>query len=226
MASSTSTGQPVWNVGILLFDNVEVLDFTGPYEVLSRARTEPGVLSRRTEDTAPFRVFTVAKKSHQPISAIGNLRVMADYSFDTSPLIHILLVPGGMGTMALVDDEETIAWIRLVADKPTTKLTTSVCSGALLLAKAGILDGKRATTHWSDLDDLEEFNSTITVDRTLRWVEDGNIVTSAGVAAGIDMAFHIVERMCGKAVADDTALYMEYPRRLATDPRTTTLISS
>lgn len=95
---------------------------------------------------------------------------------------------------------------------------TSVCTGALLLAKAGLLDGKRATTHWAALDVLEE-DKTVTVDRKLRWVEDGNVVSSAGVAAGVDMAFHIVERLCGKEVADETAHYIEYPRHAADSPR-------
>jgi transcriptional regulator GlxA family with amidase domain len=149
------------------------------------------------------------------------LRVSADYSFQNCPPIDILVIPGGIGTRNLLDHQDTISWIRIVAQ--TTKLTTSVCTGAMLLAKSGILNNKRATTHWASLDWLAQQPNNISVDRTLRWVEDGNVVTSAGVSAGIDMAFHVVQRFCGKDVADDTAQHIEYPRRLATDPRTTTI---
>lgn len=206
------------SVGILIFENVEVLDFTGPFEVFSRTRREAGSASRRTEESAPFRTFTVAKEgSTKPISATGNLRVMADHGFSDCPKVDILVIPGGFGTRPLLNDEETIAWIKGAASK--AKLVTSVCTGALLLAKAGLLNGKKVTTHWAALDLLAQQGDDIHVERTLRWVEDGDLVTSAGVAAGIDMAFYIVERLCGKGVADETAHYIEYPRRLATDPR-------
>lgn len=205
-------------VGILIFENVEVLDFTGPFEVFSRTRLQPGTEARRTEESAPFTVFTVSEKgSETPISATGNLKVTADYGFSDAPKIDILVVPGGFGTRPLLDDEKTISWIQSVAS--TTKLVTSVCTGALLLAQAGLLKGKKATTHWAGLDTLATIGDDIQVERKLRWVEDGDVISSAGVAAGIDMAFHVVERLCGKAVADETAHYIEYPRRLASDPR-------
>eukprot|EP00797_Seminavis_robusta_P002781 Sro1174_g249040.1 Isonitrile hydratase (107) ;mRNA; r:20589-20909 len=103
----------------------------------------------------------------------------------------------------------------------TAKLVTSVCTGALLLAKAGLLDGRRATTHWAALELLQQSYPKVEVEKTLRWVDD-EIISSAGVAAGIDMAFHVVESLCGKDVADETAHYIEYPRHLATDPRSST----
>jgi transcriptional regulator GlxA family with amidase domain len=216
--SSTSSASTKLNVGILIFDNVEVLDFTGPYEVFSRTRTEPGVESRRSESLAPFRVITVAQAgSSVPISATGGLKVMAEYGFDDVPMIDILVVPGGYGTRPLVNDEATISWIQKVAS--TAKIVTSVCTGALLLAKAGLLDGRRATSNWASLDMLDKQYRNIEIDRSLRWVEDGNVISSAGVAAGIDMAFHVVERVLGKEIADETAHYIEYPRRRATDPR-------
>lgn len=214
---ATPGGNEKLKVGILIFNNVEVLDFTGPFEVFSRTRTEAGVQARRSEDSAPFQVFTVAHLP-DPISATGNLRVVPDYDFTTAPQIDILVVPGGVGTQPLLDHEETISWIQKTA--PTAKLVASVCTGSLLLAKAGLLEGRSATTHWASLDTLSQFKNVI-VDRKLRWVEDGDVITSAGVAAGIDMAFHVVERICGKEVADETAFYIEYPRRLATDPRST-----
>ena len=205
------------NFGILIFPNVEVLDFTGPFEVFSRTRTEAGTAARRTDETAPFNVFTVSQHGpSDPILATGNLQVIPDFSFDDAPEIDILLIPGGFGTRSLLDHEPTLSWIKSRA--AIAKLVTSVCTGALLLAKAGLLNGKRATTHWAGLD-LLEAEDGVTVERALRWVEDGDVVSSAGVAAGIDMAFHVVERLCGKEIADETAHYIEYPRRLDTDPR-------
>ncbi len=196
------------NVGILLFEDVEVLDFAGPFEVFSRTRTEPGIESRRSNDTAPFEVFTVAREPG-PLAATGGLRVTPDYTFSGAPDIDVLVVPGGFGTRALLEDGATLDWIREVA-KPA-KLVTSVCTGALLLAKADLLRGRRATTHWGALDLLASIDPTLTVERGQRVVEDG-IVTSAGVSAGIDMALAVVERFCGKDVADETARYIEYPR--------------
>ena len=130
------------NVGILLFDGVEVLDFAGPFEVFSRTRLVPGVESRRSDATAPFRVFTVARKS-EPVTATGDLQLTPRYSFQTAPPIDLLVVPGGYGTRALLSDRETLDWICTTA--ATARKVTSVCTGSLLLAQAGLLDGKRAT---------------------------------------------------------------------------------
>jgi transcriptional regulator GlxA family with amidase domain len=197
-----------WNVGILVFDDVEVLDFAGPYEVFSRTRLTPGDESRRSEESAPFRVFLVAK-SKQPVVATGGLRVLPDYDFRDAPPIDLLLLPGGFGTRPLLEDQETLAWIRQVAGQ--ARKVTSVCTGSLLLARAGLLEGRRATTHWGALDLLASLDPKLKVERETRFVDDG-IISSAGVAAGIDMAFHVVETLCGRAVADETAHYIEYPR--------------
>ena len=195
------------NVGILMFEDVEVLDFAGPFEVFSRTRLEPGVESRRSDTSAPFNVFTVARDA-RPLKATGGLEVTPSYSFADTPSIDLLVVPGGFGTRALLEDDVTLDWIRGVA-KPA-KLVTSVCTGALLLAKAGLLGGRRATTHWGALDLLASMDPTMTVEREQRVVEEDGIVTSAGVSAGIDMALAVVERFCGREVADETARYMEY----------------
>jgi transcriptional regulator GlxA family with amidase domain len=200
-----------WNVGILIFDGVEVLDFAGPFEVFSRTRLEPGPQSRRSEDTAPFRVFTVAK-SREAVSTTGDLRVIPHHAFADAPRIDLLVVPGGWGTRPLLEDGETLDWIRRMA--AAARRVTSVCTGSLLYAKAGLLDGKRATTHWGALDLLESLNAGVKVERASRVVDDG-IITSAGVASGIDMAFYMVETLFGRAVADETAHYIEY-RRLPT----------
>ena len=200
------------SVGILIFDDVEVLDFAGPFEVFSRTRLTAGADSRRTDDSAPFDTFTVAR-TRDLVTAIGGLRVMPHYAWSHAPLIDILVVPGGFGTRALLRDQPTIDWIQEVA--ASSSLVTSVCTGALLLAKAGLLQGQRATTHWAALDLLGSIDPTILIQRNIRVVADA-VVTSAGVSAGIDMAFNVVERLCGREVADETAHYIEYPRSLST----------
>ena len=196
------------NVGILIFENVEVLDFAGPFEVFSRTRTVPGPESRRSDDSAPFHVFTVAK-SMAPVVATGGLIVVPHHGFSDAPRIDLLVVPGGFGTRSLLHDEETLEWIRRTA--AAAQQVTSVCTGSLLLGKAGLLEGKRATTHWAALDLLESLGTGADVQRELRVVDDG-VITSAGVASGIDMAFYVVERLCGQDVADETARYIEYRR--------------
>ena len=196
------------NVGIFIFDSVEVLDFTGPYELFSRTRLSPGLESRRSEETAPFSVFTVAKTGG-PVEATGGLRVIPDHNFASVPKIDILVVPGGFGTRALLEDSETLNWIRNISEQ--ARLVTSVCTGALVLARAGLLANKQATTHWGALDLLADLDSSIDVQRDRRIVDDG-VVTSAGVAAGIDMSFAVVEKLFGREIADETARYIEFNR--------------
>ena len=178
-------------VGILVFDDVEVLDFAGPFEVFSRARTVAGADSRRTDDSAPFETFTVAR-TRDTITAIGGLDVVPRYSWADAPAIDILVVPGGFGTRALLQDEAMLAWIRDTAAR--SRQVTSVCTGALLLAQIGLLQGKRATTHWAGLELLASIDPTIQVQRDRRVVHDG-VFTSAGVSAGIDMSFAVVEQI-------------------------------
>jgi transcriptional regulator GlxA family with amidase domain len=194
-------------VGIFIFGDVEVLDFAGPFEVFSRTRTVAGADSRRTGDSAPFEVFTVAR-TRDAITAIGGLEVVPRYSWADAPAIDILVIPGGFGTRALLDDAATLTWIGEAADR--SRQVTSVCTGALLLAKVGLLRGKRATTHWAGLELLASIDPTIQVQRDRRVVHDG-VFTSAGVSAGIDMSFAVVEQICGRAVALETAHYIEYP---------------
>ena len=197
-----------WNVGVLLFDGVALLDVAGPFEVLSRARLEPGVESRHTEDNALFDVFTVAKTT-QPVNATGGIVLVPRHSFADAPRIDLLLVPGGFGTRPLLQDSQTIDWIRTTA--ASARRTASVCTGALLLARAGLLDGRRATTHWGAFGLLTSLAKDVTVDPEARFVDDG-VMTSAGVASGMDLALHIVEVLFSRAVADETAHYIEYRR--------------
>ena len=196
------------NTGILVFDGVELLDFAGPFEVFSRARMRPGVESRQSDDGAPFNVYTVAKTT-APVFATGGVEIIPKYGIADYLPIDLLVVPGGWGTRKLLDDTEILAWIKQVAAGGAR--VTSVCTGSLLLAKAGLLGGKSATTHWGALDTLASIDPTITVCRKQRFVNDG-IVTSAGISSGIDMAFHVVEALLGGNVAEDTAHYMEYRR--------------
>ena len=197
-----------WRVGILIFDGVAALDVAGPLEVLSRARLEPGVDSRHSDENALFEVFTVAR-TREPVTATGGLTLLPAHDFVTAPPIDLLIVPGGFGTRPLLQDASTIDWIRRTAG--AARRTASVCTGALLLARAGLLDNRRATTHWGSFGLLASLGKGIAIDREARFVDDG-VLTSAGLASGMDLALHVVETLHGRAVADETARYIEYRR--------------
>ena len=196
------------NVGILIFDEVEVLDFAGPFEVFSRTRLLKGAESRRSDESAPFNPFTVSIDT-KPLTATGGLKIIADYTFNNFPKIDILIIPGGFGTRTLLNNESLLKWIKAVSDK--SNITASVCTGSLLLAKAGLLEGKRATTHWGAIEALKSISKDIQVITERRVVND-EIITSSGVSSGIDMAFMIVENLYGEQVASDTAKYIEFHR--------------
>jgi transcriptional regulator GlxA family with amidase domain len=196
------------NVGIFVFDDVEVLDFAGPFEVFSRVRLEPGVASRRSDVSAPFNVFTVAARPG-PVTATGSLVIQPTHTFANAPRIDLLIVPGGFGTRPLLEDASAIEWIRRAS--ASAHQTMSVCTGSLLLAKAGLLAGRRATTHWGALELLGSIDPSIRVEHSVRAVHDG-VHSSAGVSAGIDMALDVVEQLHGREVADETARYIEYRR--------------
>jgi transcriptional regulator GlxA family with amidase domain len=154
-----------------------------------------------------FHTFTVAQ-SLEPVNAAAGLRTAPDYSFEDHPHIDILVVPGGRGTRREVDNPVAIDWIRRVAGD--AELTTSVCTGSFLLARAGLLAGRRATTHWGSIERMRETFPDIEVLENVRWVDDGLVVTSAGVSAGIDMSLYVVERLCGAEAAESAARLMEY----------------
>ena len=195
----------ILNVGILIFDDVEVLDFAGPFEVFSRTRMRPGVESRRSSEGAPFNVYSVARIK-EPVIATGGLEIQPRYDFTNCPPVDLLVVPGGWGTRRLLDNDDTLSWIRKVAEGGARIM--SVCTGSLLLAKAGLLKNKAATTHWGALETLAALDPTIKVCRK-RYVDQG-IVTSAGISAGIDTALYVVGELLGPEVSEDTARYMEY----------------
>ena len=193
------------NVGILIFDGVEVLDFCGPFEAFSLA-SKPG--QDTYPDNALFKVHTVAA-TRDPIRTVGGMQVIPACTIDDHPPFEILVVPGGYGTRAIYEDGDPVTeWI--ARQRGDGAVTTSVCTGAFLLAKAGLLDGKRATTHWGSIDALRKRHPEITVLDDLRVVDEGEVVTSAGVSAGIDMALHVVARLYGHETAVNTARDMEY----------------
>jgi transcriptional regulator GlxA family with amidase domain len=191
---------PTHTVGIFIFPDVEVLDFCGPFEVFS-------VAGHQIAD-GTFRAITVAK-SPEMLLARNGLKVVPDYTWENAPPIDLLLIPGGQGTRPLIDDAPTIEWIQQQAAK--AELVLSVCTGALLLAKAGLLDGLSATTHHGAIDLLKELGPKTNVKTDTRVVDNGRVITSAGVAAGIDMSFHVVAKLLGEEIATKAANYIEYP---------------
>lgn len=191
-------------IGILVFDQVEVLDFAGPYEVFTTAARVHCRL--HSDEPKLFSVFTVGE-TLAVVQARAGLRALPDYDFNTHPAIDVLIVPGGVIADA-VNNSRVIDWIKATARQ--CSLVASVCTGAYLLAKAGLLDGKKITTHWEDQDDLRSQFPTVTVEPDVRWIDLGDIITSAGISAGIDMCLHIVERLAGRALAEATARQMDY----------------
>ncbi len=192
-------------VGIVLFENVEVLDFCGPFEVFSVTRLNE---ERRREEPSPFEVLLVAEKNGHVITT-GGMKVIPDHTFENCPKLDVLVVPGGWGTRKELKNPVMLNWLRTRATEVET--LTSVCTGSMLLGFAGLLNGHRATTHWRSLDWMRESFPSVTVEYDKHVVEDGRIFTSAGISAGIDMALKVVARYYGETVARDTAKYMEYP---------------
>jgi transcriptional regulator GlxA family with amidase domain len=188
------------NLAILIFDDVEVLDFCGPFEVFS--------VAKHFTDPPAFNVLTVAAKEG-PILARNGLSVNPHHRLDDCPPGDILLVPGGQGTRKEMHNQPLIDWIKAYSHH--AELVLSVCTGALLLAKAGLLDGLESTTHHGAIDLLRQIAPRTTVHTHRRFVDNGKIICSAGIAAGIDMSLHVVTRLLGEEVAARTAEQMEYP---------------
>jgi transcriptional regulator GlxA family with amidase domain len=189
-------------VQVFLFDDVEVLDFAGPFEVF-------GVTGLRS-GPALFSVETVGLTS-APIRARNGLEVRPTTSIADAGPCDVLVLPGGYGTRRLMHNEALLGWIRQQAE--SAKVVLSVCTGALLLARAGLLDGLEATTHHVAFDELATASPSTRVHRGRRIVDNGHIVTSAGISAGIDTSLHVVARLLGHDVAAETATYMEYDWR-------------
>jgi transcriptional regulator GlxA family with amidase domain len=204
MASENVASQRT--VGILVFDGVEVLDFCGPFEVFSTA-----ALSEEEGGSENlFRALIIAEDLRM-VTTRGGMMVLPHNTIEDNPPLDIVVVPGGPGTRRERLNKRLLDWISQQAAEG--ELMTSVCTGAFLLAGAGLLHGRRATTHWASVDWMRETYPDIHMEADARFVDEGKIVTSAGVSAGIDMALHIVERLHGKPAADWTARRMEYDRR-------------
>ncbi len=202
-------------VGIVLFDNIEILDFCGPFEVFAVTRLNE---EKRREEPSPFEVLLIAEKNESVVTS-GGMRVIPNHTFENCPKLHILVVPGGWGTRKELQNPTMLNWLRLRASEVET--LTSVCTGSMLLGFAELLDGHRATTHWRSLDWMRESFPLVTVEYDQHVVEDGRIFTSAGISAGIDMALNVVKRYYGEDVARTTARQMEYPYPENNDRRIT-----
>lgn len=193
-----------FTVGIFVFENVEVLDFAGPFEVFTTASRVHGRL--HPSASAPFDVFTIGRTSDS-VRARAGLTIFPDQDFQGHPVVDVLIIPGGVVTQQLATPEVS-TWIGACA--LNTRITASVCTGAFLLAEAGLLHNKSATTHWEDVDDLQSMFPSLTVLTKKRWVDEGAVVTSAGISAGIDMSLHLVERLVSRELAVATARQLEF----------------
>ncbi len=186
------------NFGILAFNNLEELDALGPWEVLSWAAKQ---------EQSDMAVYTIGS-SGKNITCAKGLKIVTDYTIDDHPPLDVILVPGGQGTRPIFKDGgPEIDWIKKVA--PACTWVTSVCTGALLFHRAGLLEGKRATTHWGSIDVLRDAGGVDVLDN-VRYVRDGNLVTSAGVSAGIDMALWLVGEIYGSDFARFVQKGIEY----------------
>ncbi|MBK9124974.1 MAG: DJ-1/PfpI family protein [Chloroflexi bacterium] len=185
-------------IAILIFDEVEVLDFAGPFEVFS--------VTRDPDTREPLFDVMLVAETQEPVAARGDFRVVPHYTLENCPTPDIILVPGG-NTAVVRESARVLDWLRAHAG---IEQILSVCTGAMILGKAGLLDGLSATTYHTAFERLAEIVPSVTLRRGERWVDNGQVVTSAGVSAGIDMALYVVEKLCGKPTAERTARSMEY----------------
>jgi transcriptional regulator GlxA family with amidase domain len=186
------------NIGVALFDGAEELDWAGPWEVLA-------AWAQQFPDDG-VRVFTLAREN-RTITCAKGLRVLPDETWETAPPMEVLVYPGGMGTRKELADEAVVEWIRGIA---ADSVVASVCTGSLVLAAAGLLDGRPATTHWSALELLPTLGKDIDVRPEDRFVDSGEVITAAGVSAGIDMALHLVARLHSRERARKVRRYIQY----------------
>jgi len=191
------------NIGILVFDGAEELDFAGPWEVFTMANE----VSARSGKERPHKVMLVAEKDGAVTCAKG-MRVIPDVTIANTPKLDVILIPGGQGTRREVENKPLLEWIAKVSAK--CEWITSVCTGALLLTAAGPARGKRVTTHWAFVETLRGRGEAAEVLENIRYVRDGNVVTSAGVSAGIDMALWLTGQIHGAAFARMVQKAMEY----------------
>ena len=186
-------------IAIYIYDQAEVLDFSGPFEVFSTA-------SRVCQDGNPFDVFLVSEAG-KAITARAGYRVIPDYGFHNHPPIDVLVVAGGVQREE-IEKPEVIAWLSDQGKK--TSIMASVCTGIFLLAKAGVVQEQKVTTHWEDIGDLRTMFPRLKVVENVRWVDEGNVVSSGGISAGIDMSLHLVSKLHSLVLAEATARQMDF----------------
>lgn len=187
------------NIGIYIYDQAEVLDFSGPFEVFTTA-------SRVSAGDEPFNVFLIGETG-AIVTARAGYRVIPDYGFDNHPKIDVLIIVGGMHVDEM-NKPKVIDWVARQAEKST--YVACVCTGAFLLARAGVLQNQKVTTHWEDLSDLKAQFPKLDVIEDVRWVEDGGVISSGGISAGIDMSLNLVAKLQGEPLAEKTARQMEF----------------
>jgi len=187
------------NIGIYIYNQAEVLDFSGPFEVFSTA-------SRVCEGSMPFNVFLVGQ-SGETVTARAGYKVIPDYGFHNHPEIDVLIVVGGVHSGEM-NKPDVIEWVSSQSKK--SKIVASVCTGAFLLAKAKVLQVEKVTTHWEDIPDLRTMFPDLEVIEGVRWVDEGELITSGGISAGIDMSLHLVGKLYDTALAEKTARQMEF----------------
>jgi transcriptional regulator GlxA family with amidase domain len=189
----------MYNVGIFLFNDIELLDFAGPYEVFS--------VTSELNNYTLFKVFTISEDG-KDVRSVNGLSILPDYSFDNHLPIDILIIPGGVGTKAEMNKEAVLHWIK--TNYTSSKITMSVCSGARLLGKLGLLDDIESITHHEVIADLKKIAPKTIINIDKRFIDIGKIMTSGGISAGIDLSMHIVKKLFGEEIAHKTSIYMEY----------------
>jgi transcriptional regulator GlxA family with amidase domain len=190
------------NVGIYIYDHAEVLDFSGPFEVFTTASR----VAAAQGQPAPFNTFLISERGAL-VKARAGYQILPNYGFESHPLIDVLIVVGGVHEEEM-EKPAVLEWVQ--KQGKTVKLVASVCTGAFILAKAGILTNHKVTTHWDDTCDLKQQFQDLTVVENTRWVDEGSVVTSGGISAGIDMSLHLVERLSSRELAKLTARLMEF----------------
>lgn len=190
------------NVGIYIYENAEVLDFSGPFEVFSTA-------NRLSASGNIFEVFLIAAENF-PVNARGGYSVNPHYDFSCHPKIDVLIVVGGIHAGEL-NKTDVINWVAKISESATA--VASVCTGAFILAEAGLLSGLTVTTHWEDIEDLKRSYPNLTVIESHRWIDEGKIVTSGGISSGIDMSLYLVAKLADEVLAEKTAKQMDFEWR-------------
>ena len=188
------------NIGIYVYEGAEVLDFSGPFEVFTTANRVSD------EIVNPFEVFLVSEAGGEVVARAG-YRVISDYSFHNHPGIDVLIVVGGVHTAEL-EKKSVIEWVAAQAQKAS--MVASVCTGAFILAKAKVLTNHKVTTHWEDIDELSERFPELTIIKNVRWIDEGDLITSGGISAGIDMSLQLVSKLHSLSLAEKTAKQMEF----------------